>query len=64
MKLYKTTFEFLTAHNPIGGAATFAEEEESGAACCVTYDVNLVDSTEYEDWVEEFFQFASDKDKE
>ena len=56
MKLYKTTIEILTRHDPSSaGFTTLADEVFYGAACCVTHNVDSVDSSEYGDWTEEFF---------
>lgn len=56
MKLYKTTIEILTSYNTSSvGLTTLADEVFYGAACCVTHNVDSVDSSEYGDLVEEFF---------
>lgn len=62
MKLYKTTIEILTRYDPSSsGLTALADEVFYGAACCVTHNVDSVDSSEYGDWAEEFFgQFSED----
>lgn len=57
MKLYKTTIEILTIHDPSSkGLTTLANDVLFDLACCVTHKVDSVNSSEYGDWVKEFFK--------